>query len=130
MNNTRQKLSLYIRCEPADIVMDVMPGGFRDEQDGLRIFETEIPAGRTSTVRVRLFEMPDPTSHIEIVRVLLNDIELKNLPSWSTYRSSITGNVIYGTHGYMHEPGEYVLRLHQNALVHNYLSFFREKCCV
>ena len=129
MQNKKQKLSIYIHSEYSDTVFDVIPAETVAHADGVQIFETEVESGRNSTVSVKLLEKPTHQSNIQIKRVVLNGIELGNIDQYSTYRSYITRRLIPRTYGYMNEIGEYRIRVHQNAIIHNYLSYFRARCC-
>jgi hypothetical protein len=80
-------------------------------------------AGTTKKIHVKVSRVGEQ-SHLQITKVFLNSIQLNNFTLWSNYIDSSTGQRKEHTYGYINQPGEYVLKIRQNPLVHNYISYF------
>jgi hypothetical protein len=61
---------------------------------------------------------------MQISKIYLNSIQLNNFDLWSKYIDTTTKHSKEHTHGYINQPGEYILKIRQNPLVHNYISYF------
>lgn len=56
-----------------------------------------------------------------IEKILLDEIELKNLDQFGNYRLAAGGSK--KTYGYMDEPGSYTFKIRYNAQSHHYLTY-------
>lgn len=129
--NKLQKLSLSIKANQIDgpLSFDVISTyQLQPEQENnCYEFNTWHDVTKTSSVTVRLLENFGKKTHLQIEKIKLNEISLDNLDLWSRYVTFDRG-VIPGTFGYMSVPGEYRMKIHQNALVHNYMAYFLSRC--
>lgn len=126
MNNL-QKLCLYIKSNEIDghLSYNVQSSGAihsKTDHD-YHIFETLHDATGISTLSVTLHKNFGRQSHIIIDKITLNNIEINHLDLCARYHTFDRG-VIKGTHGYMSIPGTYKIKIHQNAMVHNYILYF------
>jgi hypothetical protein len=122
--NYIQKLSLYIKPNniDGDLKFDVAPFDECKEDNGVYIFTLDHDARSTTLVRVKLLENLGQQSHLQIEKIELNNTVLNNFDRWARYVTP--QGTIPGTYGYMGMVGEYVIKIHQNALVHNYMTYF------
>lgn len=127
--NKKQKLLLYIQVNEIDGALDftVDPAIPAVVKDGVWIYEFEHTVGTNTKIKVDLKGRQGNQSHIIIKEVQLDGQTLNNLDRWSRYVVYETGQT-ESTFGYMGKPGCYVLTIHQNALVHNYMSYFLSSC--
>lgn len=129
MMNKKQKLSLYIQVNEIDGPLDfrLEPDVSATVQDGLLVYEFEHIVGQNTKIKVDLKNKHGNQSHIIIKKVELGNQILNNLDQWSRYLVYETGQ-IERTFGYIGKPGLFVMTIHQNALVHNYMSYFLHSC--
>jgi hypothetical protein len=118
--NKNLKLSLYIQIN-GNVDYEII-------SDNLAVFQgdcwnIDIVAGITNEVRVRV-NFLESQSSLQINKVYLNSIQLNNFNLWSKYIDTTTNQSKEHTYGYINQPGEYILKIRQNPLVHNYISYF------
>lgn len=125
--NKLQKLCLYIKSNEIDghLLYSVKSSdAMHSKKDhDYHIFETSHDVTGMSTISVTLHKNFGHQSYIKIEKITLNDIELNHLDLCARYHTFDRG-VIKGTFGYMSIPGTYKIKIHQNAMVHNYILYF------
>jgi hypothetical protein len=110
---------------PLDFVVD--PSSPAKFENNLWIYEFDHIVGKKTQIKVILKNIQGTQSHLIIKQITLNDLVLNNLDLWSKY-------IVYGndqpmsTFGYMNQPGYYVLNIHQNPIIHNYMTYFLSRC--
>jgi hypothetical protein len=118
--NKNLKLSIYIQINGKvdyEIVSD-SPAVHHDD-----CWNIDVAARKTNEVRVRV-NFLESQSSLQISKVCLNSIQLNNFDLWSKYIDTTTQQSKEHTYGYIDQPGEYILKIRQNPLVHNYISYF------
>lgn len=118
MHNKKQKLSLYIECDNNDY--KIYPQGEHVCLEGQHRHDIMHQPGKKTRVVV---SKESPKGHLKIVKIELDGIELTNWPQWSRYVDH-QGVVLPNTYGFMDRKGRYEFTIHQNAMIHNYLSYF------
>lgn len=89
--------------------------------------EFEHDISKTSRFKIKLTENLGNQSHIIIKDVVLDGVTLQNLDTWGKYIVDNEDTPI-SSYGYMNRLGYYILNIHQSALVHNYISYFHNRC--
>lgn len=128
MNNIK-KLSLYIRVHDPNGGLEyrVSPsaGLVIQHHD---VYEHQILHDTKSRTRLRvqMTKCKNSGSYLVIERLVLDGVELNNMRSWSRYVTD-QGRIL-DTHGHMDQSGTYYLTIRHDALSHNYLAYFLERC--
>jgi hypothetical protein len=127
--NRPVNLSLSIRVNEidGDVHFDVTPPGQTKSHDNLKIFYWQPVIQDKFHISVNLWSRQGTQSHIVIEELKCNGTVLGNMDTWAKY-IRFEDNVVRTTHGYMDHPGRYQLTVHQNALVHNYMTNFLGRC--
>lgn len=128
--NKKLKFSLYLRPNEIDGCLDyeVIGAKLDREVDGVMIYTGFHDTSKTTKLVVRLRENNGHDSHLLIEKLIVNDIELKNIENWSCYICGSTGKKLALTHGWVSQKGDYILKIRQNPLVFNYLNWFYDTC--
>jgi hypothetical protein len=95
------------------------------EFDNIRVHLLEHDNQKTTRIKLIVNNINSNESLI-IQKIILDDIELNNMDMWS-YFITLKDRQRLQTHGFIDQPGTYFINIHQNAIVHNYISYFR-KC--
>ena len=121
------KLSLSIQVNEidGDVEFDVDPYCQPRIIDDVWMYEWWHEPKKKFRIRVTLKNKKGTQSHLNIKEVRCNDVVLNNIDRWGKY--IMPNGAIRSTYGYMDLPGCYMLSVHQNALVHNYMSYFLDR---
>jgi len=114
------KLSIYTQIKGVvdyEVVSD-LPTEFYDD-----CWNIVYPAGSVHIVKIRIKSLL-PQSYLQINKVCFNSIQLNHINLWSTYTTQQSNCPTEYKNGYMYHPGEYILKIRQNPLVHNYVHYF------
>lgn len=122
------KLLIYVQVHEIDGKIDfkMIPNGSLTLENDQHVFELGHDPKTTSRIKIHLLSNTGQQSFLEIKKVVLNGETLNNLDIWAKYIP--TSDSPRSTYGYMNQPGVYVLNVHQNSLVHNYMSYFLSRC--
>lgn len=124
----KKKLLVYIQVNEIDGEVDFsidIPHLKKKTENNIYEIEIQHDIKKTTRFKVNLDKKDGVESHIVIKDIILDGTKLKNFESWSSY-------IIYGedkpfsTFGYMGNLGYYIINIHQNPIVHNYMSYFKE----
>ena len=118
------KLSIYIQSKgTVDYkIVSEFPTEFHDD-----CWNVVYPAKSIHNIRVNVSSLSDQ-GYLQISKVCLNSVQLHNFNLWSCYTTQQGICPAEHTYGYMHQPGEYILKIRQNPLVHNYINYFLSLC--
>jgi hypothetical protein len=122
------KLSIYAKIHEIDgpIQFCVEPTGTSYVDKNQWIIEMEHDLTKKSTIKIHLISNLGQKSHLTIEEIFLDGHKLNNFDIWSNY--VVNTGTTKKTYGYMSEPGFYIINIHQNAIAHNYMSYFLSKC--
>ena len=127
MQNKKQKLLIYVKCDHGDGALDYEIVSdypvFKKLGTELDVYEIDIELTKTNKITVKLLNKTGSTGHLEIKKIELGGIELRNLWATSLYIQKDNKQLIPYTSGYIGIPGDYVIKVRQNALVHNYMTW-------
>jgi hypothetical protein len=127
--NKKSKLSLYLQVNEIDgeLCFEVEPAGQKRLVDDLQLYEFEIEAKQRNQIKINLQSKQGHQSHIIVKEIRLNDQIINHLDLSSRYLVHESKQT-ESTYGYMGKPGIMFLNIHQNALVHNYMTYFLSRC--
>jgi hypothetical protein len=132
MQNKKQKLSVYVKCDHGDgsIDYEVLSDFpiFKKTLTDVTVHETEIDLAKTNKITVRLSNKIGSTGHLVIEKINLGGTDLRNLWATSLYLKQPDNQLIPYTSEYMGIPGDYVIKIRQNALVQNYVTWLLSVC--
>lgn len=128
-NKKNCKIQLFFEKNEINGVIDfemITPGNMYGN-DNTYIFETDLEVGTNTYLQIKIKSRQGYQSHIRITKIICNGVELKN---WNCCCSYILadGKAVPPTYGYIDRPGTYTFKIRQNAIVHNYISYFYELC--
>lgn len=128
MQNKKLKLSLSIQHNETDGIIDyqVSPDAPFMIQGDTRIYHWDHDPKKTTKISIIIKANQGQRSHLQITDVNINGIKLNNIEKWSRYISK--QGCLKNTHGYLSIPGEFIMTIHQNPLVHNYMAYFLSTC--
>ena len=132
MQNKKQKLLVYVKCNYGDgavnyeVLCDSLV--FQKVSSNLTVYETEIDLAKTNKITVRLSSKTGSNGHLVIEKINLGGIDLRNLWATSLYLRQDNNQLIPYTSEYMGIPGDYIIKIRQNALVHNYMTWLLSVC--
>lgn len=127
--NKKSKLSLYLQVNEidGDLCFKIEPEGQKRLVDDLQVYDFEIESKKRNQIKIDLQSKQGHQSHIIVKEIRLNDQIINHLDLSSRY-FVYESKQIESTHMYMGKPGIMFLNIHQNALVHNYMTYFLSRC--
>lgn len=130
MLNKKLNFFLYLQLNRIDVDFQyqVIGAELIEQQESHVVYKGIHNTDSVTEIVVRLDKPEGTQSYLRIDRLVLNDVELKNIENWSSYVCGITGKKLPLTHGWMSQPGDYRLKIRQNPLVHNYVNYFLSIC--
>lgn len=79
---------------------------------------------QTTRFKINLEENLGTKSHLIIRKIVLDGTPLDNFDTWAKY-------IVYSepkpisAFGYMERKGHYIINIHQSAMIHNFMAYFK-----
>lgn len=125
MNNHIKKLSLSIELtdNSDQYIIECNNSKIKRKPDLHSIYEFDLDVSNRNTIQVH-YNNKSTHSHLQIKKIMFNNIELHHLDLFSTYHAN---GKVKKTYGWMDEIGTYKINIHGNPVSHQFLTFLISK---
>lgn len=129
MNKKNSKLQIFyqVNTHDGDIKINFDRDGIIYRNDDEYIFETTHKLGDNTSIKCTIYDRKGFKSHVLIKKILLDHQELRNWNTFTTYKLA-TGELRKNSNGYLDNPGTFQIKIRQNSLASNYISYLYELC--
>ena len=105
-----------------DVRYSVYPSNFTShtENNDLTVYTFVVDLSVTNLIKFIITDVSNH-AHLRVEKILVNDTEIIHMDSISYLRTQ--SGEIRKTYGYIDEVGEFVIKIHTNAVSLNYLTY-------
>jgi len=121
MIKTRKKLSISLTTNDEKLKFSISPIGTLSNLDKTKfLYEIDIDINTKNIIKINFIEKTLNDSYLKIEKIVLNDILLNYIDSFSSFK---TNGKNKRTYGWMNEEGCYIIKLHANPVTQNLIAY-------